>query len=454
MSYRLKTIGHATLVLFEDDVPLIATDPWLLGSTYWRSWWLEKYPTEAEIATVRDAKFLYITHSHPDHFHYPTLWSLGKPSTLHPHFPRYEVKDFLASNGFPANELEPWRWYQLTDTVRVASVPAPIDDSMLLIDTPDAYIANLNDAVPRINLLRFVRSQMLIEDKPVIMLKSYSPASIATSIYRNGKQTQMKTKSDYTATAIRLAEALGASHFVPFASQAFFSRSDSKWANDFKVRYEDLKQYWDSSDIKLCEPFVDIDLETFASSSDYAGVDRTLGYEYQQKIIDREIEEKEFTVPPDFAEKLRKYMGELYFLRLFFHHGVGWRLTTSGTDYYYNTRNKKVTGKIEADFDVVISLPDKVISESLENNVLTDLGITMFIKVETHVSNRFTYGLFLLMGLHDYGHFNSYRDFAKFACFYLPYFFPPLLKLKWIFTSRPARKESAVIEGKQVSEMS
>ncbi len=48
MKYQLKTLGHATLLLLEDDKPLIATDPWLLGSTYWRSWWLEKYPPQGK----------------------------------------------------------------------------------------------------------------------------------------------------------------------------------------------------------------------------------------------------------------------------------------------------------------------------------------------------------------------------------------------------------------------
>ncbi|CAN5285419.1 hypothetical protein BH20ACI1_BH20ACI1_05520 [soil metagenome] len=47
MNYRTKTLGHATLLLFENGKPLIATDPWLIGSAYWRSWWLEKYPTVA-----------------------------------------------------------------------------------------------------------------------------------------------------------------------------------------------------------------------------------------------------------------------------------------------------------------------------------------------------------------------------------------------------------------------
>jgi hypothetical protein len=45
--YELRTLGHAPLVVSENGRPVLATDPWLIGSTYWRSWWLEKYPTPA-----------------------------------------------------------------------------------------------------------------------------------------------------------------------------------------------------------------------------------------------------------------------------------------------------------------------------------------------------------------------------------------------------------------------
>jgi Predicted Zn-dependent hydrolases of the beta-lactamase fold len=439
MPHKLKTIGHATQILFEDGVPLIATDPWLIGSTYWRSWWLEKYPTMEEIDEVRRAKFLYITHSHPDHFHYPTLRVLGKRTTLHPQFPRYEVAGFLESNGFPAQILEPWRWYSLTKAVRIASIPTPIDDSILIISTPNALTVNLNDSVPRANLLRLIRKEMLFEQKPIIMLKSYSPASMSASIYREGRQTQMKTKMAYAETAAQLANTLGASYFVPFASQAFFNRSDSKWANAFKVTYEDLKADWTGTDAILCKPFVDMDLDTFSVSTGYSNIRRCLDVNMLQKVTIREREEEEFVLPNDAGSRLRKYMDEIYFLTLFFRKGIGWRLNTSNSEFFYDSRSGQLAETIPRDYDVVIELPDKVFYESLEKNVLTELGISMFIKVDSKVSNKFTYGLFLLMGIHDYGHFDSRRDFIKFFRFYLPYLIPQLLRLKWWTTKRPSK---------------
>ena len=46
----LRTLGHACLALYRHgETPLLITDPWLVGSVYWRSWWLQNYPTAEEV---------------------------------------------------------------------------------------------------------------------------------------------------------------------------------------------------------------------------------------------------------------------------------------------------------------------------------------------------------------------------------------------------------------------
>ncbi|MCA1708052.1 MAG: hypothetical protein LC808_34165, partial [Actinobacteria bacterium] len=394
-------------------------------------WWLEKYPTEEEIDLVRNVDCLYITHSHPDHFHWPSLRHLGPRATLHPRFPTYVVPDFLRENGYQADILEPWTWYAVGNSVKMASIPVPVDDSLLVIDTPNATVVNVNDANPRLPLLRCVRERMCTPGNPIVLLKSYSPASLAVSIYVDGERVPMKSKQDYAKVAQRLADALGASQFVPFASQAFFSRTDSRWANEYKVTYEDLEKHWNGHPTNLCKPFVTLDLEEMVSTSSYSAVSRTLHQDRLAKVVAREQEEASFVLPSDFDERLKKYLDEVYFLRLFFRRGIGWRLSTSGTGRFYNTRTRKVEDRIPADHDFVVTLPDKVLYEALQNNVLTDLGITMFTRVDTKVNVRLAYGAFSLMGLHDYGHFNDVKSFIRFWRFYLPYFFPVLLPARW-----------------------
>ena len=431
MTYELKTIGHACLLLLEDGEPLVATDPWLIGSTYWRSWWLEKYPTEDEVDLVRKAECLYITHSHPDHFHWPSLRHLGPRNTIHPFFPKHAVPQFLESHGYGVFVLRPWTWYGVGNHVQVASIPVPIDDSMLIIDTPAATIANVNDANPRLPLLQCVREQMCDQSKPLILLKSYSPASLAVSIYVDGQRVPMKSKADYAGVTQRMARALGASHFVPFASQAFFNRTDSRWANEYRTTYEDLREHWSSDEVTLCQPFVSMNLNTLEFTSSYSEVKRDLDQERLTKVVMREEEEASFQLPSDFEDRLKTYLDEVYFLRLFFRRGIGWRLITSGRERFYNTRTREVTNEIPVEHDFIVSLPDKVLYEALENNVLTDLGITMFTRVDTRVNVKLTYGAFSLMGLHDYGYFADWSSFLRICKFYLPYFFPIFLRARW-----------------------
>lgn len=430
MRHELKTIGHATLILLEDGEPLLATDPWLIGSVYWRSWWLEQYPTAEELDLVRHVRHLYLTHSHPDHFHWPTLRKLGPRPIVHARFPRFDADEFLTRHGYSPRTLEPWQWYSVSHSVRVACVPVPIDDSIMVIDTPHTTVVNLNDSFPRRALLRYLRRRLLEPGKPVVALKSYAPASVAASMFRDGQRDVMKTEKDYVATACRMAEAVGATDFVPFASQAFFCRRDSRWANEFKVTHEHLRQYWDAASVRLCEPFITMDLATREFTSHYGDVRRSLEPENAMKVEAREAEEATFKLPGDFDARLKRYLGEVYGLRWLLPHGLGWKLATSGAERYYNPRTQAVEHRIPVRCDVVITLPDKVLDESLQNNVLTDLGITMFIRVDTQVNRRRAYATFLMFGLHDYGHFNDVASLTRFLRFYAPYFFPTLWRVR------------------------
>ena len=56
---NLKTYGHATLSFEKDEKPILITDPWLIGSCYWRSWWLQHYPNELELDKLKNTKNIY-----------------------------------------------------------------------------------------------------------------------------------------------------------------------------------------------------------------------------------------------------------------------------------------------------------------------------------------------------------------------------------------------------------
>jgi cellulose synthase/poly-beta-1,6-N-acetylglucosamine synthase-like glycosyltransferase len=71
----------------------------------------------------------------------------------------------------------------------------------------------------------------------------------------------------------------------------------------------------------------------------------------------------------------------------------------------------------------------EVLDDALNNGILTDLGITLFVRVDTKINLKLSYLFFILMNLRDYGHFKSVRDYLDIVRFYLPVVFPKLFRI-------------------------
>jgi L-ascorbate metabolism protein UlaG (beta-lactamase superfamily) len=112
---RLRTLGHASAVLYRNgENPLLTTDPWLVGSVYWRSWWLQNYPTAEEIDWLAQSASIYITHEHSDHFHMRTIRRLGHaPAYLFPAMAERGYLDHMRQRGYRAETLAPLRWHAI-----------------------------------------------------------------------------------------------------------------------------------------------------------------------------------------------------------------------------------------------------------------------------------------------------------------------------------------------------
>ncbi len=233
----LRTLGHATIALYRDgEGPVLATDPWLVGSVYWRSWWLQNYPTPAEIEWLTGAEHVYITHEHPDHLHLPSIRRLGTgPQYWLPALPEQGCITYLAERGYRAAALPPRRWQTIAPSIAMLSIPLWNDDSLLIVDTPDALIFNLNDAKPLPPVLRQLRRLAERAGKARVLLASYSPASLVNSFLDENGIVSLKSREHYVASICALCERLGADVYMPFASQAVFERGDSNWANEYRT---------------------------------------------------------------------------------------------------------------------------------------------------------------------------------------------------------------------------
>jgi UDP-MurNAc hydroxylase len=72
----IETVGHAGLLVRDDQgTPVLFTDPWISGSCYWRSWWLQNYPAPELVAELQRSRYCVITHEHPDHNPAELTWT-------------------------------------------------------------------------------------------------------------------------------------------------------------------------------------------------------------------------------------------------------------------------------------------------------------------------------------------------------------------------------------------
>ncbi len=405
---RLETIGHATIVLYRDgESPLLVTDPWLVGSVYWRSWWLRHYPSAAEIEWLADTAHVYVTHEHPDHFHTPSIRRLGaRPAYLFPALAERGWLAYLAERGYRAAALPPRRWHALGTGVAIMSIPLWNDDSLLLIDTPNALILNLNDAKPLPPVLRALRRLGDRIGKPRVLLASYSPASLVNSFLDERGVVSLRSREHYVAFICRLCERLGADFYIPFASQAVFERADSAWANPHRTEFADLEHGWNAP-ARLLPPYTNLNLGDFSHRATAPEDYRPAAPATRAALTaERFAAETDARVDDDDVARLeRKLNAWRWLLWPLFPRGFSFRL--GERQLFYRPRRGRIgEGGPDRVGDFEIAVPALTIKEALRNDHLSDLGITMFVRIRLmrRIDPRKVYALFVLFQFDDYGH--------------------------------------------------
>jgi hypothetical protein len=430
---KLRTLGHASIALYRDgEAPLLLTDPWLLGSVYWRSWWLQHYPDAAELEWLAGAATVYITHEHPDHFHMPSIRRLGKqPHYLFPELAERGYLAYLRERGYRADAAPALQWQRLDEDVAILSIPLWNDDSLLLIDTPQALILNFNDAKPLPSVVRAVRRLADRIKKPRTLLASYSPASLVNSFSDAGGLVSLKAPEQYVAFLCGLCGRLGADFYLPFASQAVFARADSAWANQYRTNFADLERNWHAK-TALLPPYTTLDLAGFAHESTPPECYRPVAPStLTRRTEERLAKESAATIAGDdiaaLQRKLNKWRWVLWpaFPR-------GFAVEAGGRTLVYDPRRGRVGEEPAGDYgDFVVSVPALTLKEALRNGHLSDLGITMFVRIRLlrRIDPRKVYALFVLFQFDDYGHLRRLPAFLRWLWRGLRYSLPGRLPL-------------------------
>ena len=95
----IKTIGNATLIAY-DNVPILATDPWLNNDpAYFGSWILSYKIPDEELKNILDSKYIWFSHGHPDHLNHSSLKHLKNNKILLSDHYGCTIKEDLINEG-------------------------------------------------------------------------------------------------------------------------------------------------------------------------------------------------------------------------------------------------------------------------------------------------------------------------------------------------------------------
>ncbi|HUB10796.1 MAG TPA: hypothetical protein VMB34_02480 [Acetobacteraceae bacterium] len=266
MGLRFETLGNASVMVFDEDHPVLATDPWFVGTCYFGSWALDHALTPEQIENFRNADYLWISHGHPDHLHDESLALLprGKRVLLPDHYCD-EIATHLKQLGFDVTVLPYRSWFRLSPRVRVLCVDNVNQDAILAIEADGSLILNLNDS-PLCGEFHFLHR--LVRAYPRQNTYLLALCSVDADMFNFvdaaghslvGPPEERKPGAIWGVA--RTADRLGVGNFCCSSSQHIYVRADSIWANPYRIGWRDMQRHWSRPDVRLVEPFVTVDLD-------------------------------------------------------------------------------------------------------------------------------------------------------------------------------------------------
>lgn len=222
----MKFINHACIELDYGDGTLL-TDPWFFGRVFNNAWELIVEGGDYDAGKLR---YIWISHEHPDHLHFPTLRRIREstPQPITVLFREQSDKNVIkaiAALGYDVLQLQPGRRTALTPQIAVTCI-AIRSDSALLIEANGQRILNQNDCRLPTALLRKLR--------PVdLWLYQFS---IAGHSGNEGDEKALRAAGDRHLEVLKsYAAALKPRAFVPFASFIRFSHVRNCFMNAWRV---------------------------------------------------------------------------------------------------------------------------------------------------------------------------------------------------------------------------
>ena len=240
---KFKILSHAGLLVEHNGINLIC-DPWILGSSYWRSWW-NYPPVSKDLVNSLKPDFIYLTHIHWDHFHSPSLEKFDRQTQfIVPKGNYSRIKTDLVKLGFKnVIELKHGECFKLADNFTLTSYQFGVFlDSAALIEADGVKLLNLNDSKHMGATLK----QIVNKHKPIdFVFRSHSSANSRLSYHIIDKpETVSDDIEKYIENFADTVIATGAKYAIPFASNHCHLHKDTYHYNSYIQSPDMVREYF------------------------------------------------------------------------------------------------------------------------------------------------------------------------------------------------------------------
>jgi len=229
----IENISHACLKFHFKNFSLL-TDPWISKMPI-KSFMIYKLPAQVEKSIKNislNVKYCYISHTHEDHFHVPSLKKLNKDiHFLIPNFSKYNnfrranvMYETLKKLGFKKiTKLSPWQKKKLSSKINATLIPSAKtryydwENSGLAISYEGKTVLNMNDNVVDIDLLKKIKKKLGNIHMYFVQTAGISIFPACFSFSKQKKENLIKNKVNDFKLHKQIIDYLNPDYLIPYA---------------------------------------------------------------------------------------------------------------------------------------------------------------------------------------------------------------------------------------------
>jgi hypothetical protein len=226
---KIRFVSHASFSVESNETTLLC-DPWLFGKAFNQGWALL---SPAAMVPWEKIDYVWISHQHPDHLHFPTLKSLAphhrkRLIMLYQKHASQRIPRVLQGLGYSSvRELTLNKWTPLRDGIKVMCGSTGSMDSWIAIRTEGMNVLNLNDCFFEPGHLMYISK---LVGKVTVLLTQFSFANWIGNHADEKGEVAAKLRDLQFRVHLLKPELT-----IPFASFIYFCNEENNWMNEFVV---------------------------------------------------------------------------------------------------------------------------------------------------------------------------------------------------------------------------